>query len=80
MHRRRQETTLPPGTGLDGANLSGDGRSKQELDAEADEALAAARSMPSGPEKTEALKRAGFLRMAADAAGISFAKLGRPRK
>jgi hypothetical protein len=59
--------------GLDDANLSGD-------DVEADEALAAARSMPSGPEKTEALKRAGFLRMAADAAGISFAKLGRPRK
>jgi hypothetical protein len=31
-------------------------RSKQELDAEADEALAAARSMPSGPEKAEAMK------------------------
>jgi len=55
-------------------------RSKQELDTEADEALALARSMPSGPEKIEALKRAGLLRRAADAAGISFAKLGRPRK
>jgi hypothetical protein len=80
MHRRREETTHLPGTGRDGENFSGNGRSKQELDAEADEALAAARSMPSGPEKTEALKRAGLLRMAADAAGISFAKLGRPRK
>ena len=43
-------------------------------------ALEAARAMPNGPEKTEALKRAGLLRKAADAAGISFAKRGRPRK
>ena len=53
---------------------------KRDLDAEAEEALEAARSMPSGPEKTEALKRAGLLRKAADAGGISFAKRGRPRK
>jgi hypothetical protein len=53
---------------------------KFDLDAEADEALEAARSMPNGPEKTEALKRAGLLRKAADAQGISFAKRGRPRK
>jgi hypothetical protein len=52
----------------------------RDLDAEADEALEAARSMPSGPEKVEALKRAGLLRHAADAGGISFAKRGRPRK
>jgi hypothetical protein len=50
---------------------------KRDLDAEAEEALEAARSMPSGPEKTEALKRAGLLRKAAG--GISFAKRGRPR-
>lgn len=50
------------------------------LDAEADEALEAARTMPSGQEKMEALKRAGRLRNAADAGGISFAKRGRPRK
>jgi hypothetical protein len=53
---------------------------KRDLDAEADEALDAARSMPHGPEKTEALKKAGLLRKAADAQGISFAKRGRPRK
>lgn len=53
---------------------------KQALDDLADEALAVARSMPSGPAKTEALKKAGLLRKAADAAGISFTKLGRPRK
>jgi hypothetical protein len=40
---------------------------KRELEAEADEALEVARSMPSGPEKTEALKKAGLLRKAADA-------------
>ncbi len=56
------------------------GDTKRDLDAEADEALEAARSMPSGPEKVAALKRAGLLRKAADAEGISFAKRGRPRK
>jgi len=51
---------------------------KRNLDAEA---LEAARSMANGPEKTEALKKAGLLRKAADdAQGISFAKRGRPRK
>jgi hypothetical protein len=49
------------------------------LDAEADEALEAARAMPSGQEM-EALKKAGLLRNAADAGGISFAKRGRPRR
>ena len=53
---------------------------KRDLEAEADEALEAARLMPSGQAKVEALKRAGLLRKAADAEGISFAKRGRPRK
>jgi hypothetical protein len=53
---------------------------KFDLDTEADEALEAARAIPNGPEKTEALKKAGLLRKAADAQGISFAKRGRPRK
>jgi hypothetical protein len=53
---------------------------KRDLEAEADEALEAARSMPSGQKKMEALKKAGLLRNAADAGGISFAKRGRPRK
>ena len=52
----------------------------RDLDAEAEEALEAARSMPSGPEKAAALKAAGLLRKAADAQGIIFAKRGRPRK
>jgi hypothetical protein len=50
------------------------GDTKRDLDTEADEALEAARSLPSGPEKVEALKKAGLLRKAADAEGISFAK------
>lgn len=59
--------------------MAGDLRTR-DIDAEADEALEMARTMPSGQEKTEALKKAGLLRRAADAGGISFAKLGRPRK
>ena len=50
-----------------------------DRDAEADEALEAARTMPSGQEKMEALKKAGLLRNAADARGISFAERGKPR-
>jgi hypothetical protein len=53
---------------------------ERDLEAEAEEALATARAMPYGPEKVEALKRAGLLRMAADELGITFAKVGRPRK
>ena len=66
--------------------LSGSGRlmagdpTQRGLDADADEALEAGRSMPSSPEKFEALKKAGLLRKAADAAGLSFAKRGRPLK
>lgn len=57
-----------------------DGDHKRNLDAKADDALSAAQAMPNGPEKSEALKRAGLLRRKADAMGISFAKRGRPRK
>ena len=54
---------------------------KRNLDAEADEALEAARAMVNGREKIEALKKAGLLRRAADdAMGLSFAKRGRPPK
>ena len=52
----------------------------RDLDAEAVEALEAARSMPNGPEKIEALKKVGLLRNAADARGIAFAKRGPPPK
>jgi hypothetical protein len=55
-------------------------RDRRILDAKADEALAVARSMPSGLEKAEALKKAGLLRREADANGISFARRGRPPK
>jgi hypothetical protein len=54
--------------------------SKRDLEVEADEALEVAKSMPPGPEKTAALKKAGLLRKAVDAQGISFAKRGRPPK
>lgn len=52
-------------------DLAGDLRNR-DLHAEADDALEAARSIPRGPEKIEALKKAGLLRSAADAGGISF--------
>jgi hypothetical protein len=52
----------------------------RNLDTEADAALEAARSMPAGPEKIDALKKAGLLRKAADANGIVFAPRGRRPK
>jgi hypothetical protein len=55
-------------------------RQDRDIEAEADDALDAARSMPPGPGKTEALKKAGLLRRAADAHGVSFARRGRPPK
>jgi hypothetical protein len=55
-------------------------KSSGDLDVEADEALEAARSMPRGPEKIAALKKAGLLRRAADARRIVFAKRGRKPK
>jgi hypothetical protein len=46
----------------------------------AKEALEDARGLPQGPERSDALKNASKLRIAADAAGILFKKRGRPRK
>jgi hypothetical protein len=51
-----------------------------DWDAKATEALEIARAMPPGQEKTEALKKAGMLRNAADMRGLFFAKRGRPPK
>ena len=47
---------------------------------DADEALQAARDMPPGPERVEALKAAGRLRNVADVDGPIFARRGRPPK
>lgn len=55
-------------------------RPKRDLDAEALLALEQARAMRPGPERTEAMKRAGILRNAADLQGLFFAKRGRPAK
>jgi hypothetical protein len=55
-------------------------RDDRDLDAEAEDALEAARAMPAGAAKSEAMKRAGVLRKAADAQGKPFAKRGRPPK
>jgi hypothetical protein len=57
-----------------------DTRQDLDLDAQAQAALDEARAMPSGPQKTEALKKAGLLRNAADVRGFMFAKRGRPAK
>ena len=39
-----------------------------------------ARTMAPGPERTEAMKRAGILQNAVDMQGVLFAKRGRPPK
>jgi hypothetical protein len=57
-----------------------DPRPRLDLEAEALAALEAARLMPPGPERTEAMKKAGILRNAADLQGVFFAKRGRPTK
>ena len=49
-----------------------------DFEASADDALAAARGMPPGPERIEALKKAGKLRNAADVYGVIFARHGKP--
>jgi hypothetical protein len=56
------------------------GPPKIDLDAEALIALEQARAMEPGPERTQAMKRAGILRNAADLQGVFFAKRGRPAK
>jgi hypothetical protein len=43
-----------------------------DLEAEALVALEQARRMPAGPERTEAMKKAGILRNAADSQGRDF--------
>jgi hypothetical protein len=55
-------------------------RPAHDLEAEALAALEDARAMPHGPERTQAMKKAGKLRNAADLLGIMFAKRGRPTK
>lgn len=51
-----------------------------DLEVEALTALEKARALPHGPERTEAMKRAGILRNAADMHGLLFAKRGTPLK
>jgi hypothetical protein len=48
--------------------------------ANAIDALEAARLMPPGALRIEALRQAGLLRHAAELDGVIFAKRGRPRK
>ena len=55
-------------------------RPKCDLEADALAALEEARAMPPGPERTDAMKKAGILRNAADLRGVFFAKRGRPAK
>ena len=53
-------------------------RPKIDLQAEAIAALEAARTLPPGPQRTDALKKAGIQQKAFDGMGLLFAKLGRP--
>jgi len=52
-------------------------RRSHDFESDADEALAAARAMPAGPDRIEALKKAGKLRNAADVYGLVFAQHGK---
>jgi len=52
----------------------------RDWDADAAEALEAARMLPPGPEKIAALKQAGMLRNIAVKAGIVFQRRDRPPK
>jgi hypothetical protein len=62
------------------AHESKDPRPKLDLETEAVAALERARTLPPGPERTEAMKKAGILRNALDLQGVFFAKRGRPTK
>ena len=53
-------------------------RPELDLDAEARAALEEARAMPHGPERAQAMKKAGNLRNAADLLGVAYSKRGRP--
>ena len=55
-------------------------RPKHDLEADALAALEGARMMPHGPERTEAMKKAGILRNAADLQGVFLRGAGGPRK
>jgi hypothetical protein len=57
-------------------------RAADQIDREilAADALELARLLPPGPERNEALKRAGRLRSSLESRGPVFAKRGRPRK
>ena len=55
-------------------------RPKLDLETDARAALEVARCMAPGPERTEAMKRAGVLQNAVDIQGLLFAKRGRPPK
>jgi hypothetical protein len=57
-----------------------DSHPELDLNEQAQIALEAARRLKPGPERTEAMKRAGILRNAADLQGLFFAKRGRPPK
>lgn len=57
-----------------------DPKPKLDLEAEALAALEGARALPPGPERTEAMKRAGILRNAVDMQELLFPKRDRPSK
>lgn len=70
------------GNGPHGPRMTHDKKDQadHDLDADALTALDQARKLKPGPERAEAMKRAGILRRAADLRGLFFPKRGRPRK
>jgi delta 1-pyrroline-5-carboxylate dehydrogenase len=63
-----------------GSGTVHDRKDHHELDADALMALEQARKLQPGPERAEAMKRAGVLRQAADLREQSLPKRRRPRK
>jgi hypothetical protein len=55
-------------------------RPRLDLETESLAVLEAARAMPPGPERTEAMKRAGILRNAAELKALLIVSGGRPPK
>ena len=53
---------------------------RPELDLDAEARAEEARAMPHGPERAQAMKKAGNLRNPAELLGIAYSRRGRPAK
>ena len=80
QQRTKSAKVKPPGETSEMPQRPRPSPDVHDLDAKAVAALEEARDMAPGPDRTEAMKKAGILRNAADIQGLFFAKRGRPAK